>query len=99
MPRTKIFIVVFASMCLELGCAGKVHVRKDHGEKSSEWFERQKVNEEGSKERVEGLDSEEASAIHGEYRSTIGSGRPAKQEDPRVLILDEGQGNARRNNN
>jgi hypothetical protein len=98
MKRASIFIVVLTAMSLGPSCAGRVHVIQEYGARTNDWHDKQRVYEVGAKERVEGLDSEEASAIHGDYRSAIGSGRTQKTEDPRVLILDEGATRGRRGN-
>lgn len=80
---------------LFVACAGREHIREDHGKTSREWHAKQRVHAKGSTDQQSGLDSEEAALIHKQYRSIIGGGS-APQTKSQVLIVDEGPSGGRR---
>ena len=94
--RTNQFnVLILGSMAfLFVACAGREHIREDHGKQSTEWYAKQRVHAKGSTDQQSGLDPEEAALIHKQYRSIIGGGTapPAKSQ---VLIVDEGQSRGR----
>lgn len=75
---------------LAAGCARRAHLRDDFGVATRTFFDRQAVA--AASGAGQGLDSEEAAAIHQRYRETVGKkGVAAPRNDPRssVLILGE----------
>jgi hypothetical protein len=96
MRTNKLNVLILGSMAfLFVACAGREHIREDHGKSSAEWYAKQRVHAKGSTDQQSGLDSEEAALIHQQYRSTIGGGA-APQAKSQVLIVDEGQSRGRR---
>ncbi len=83
-------ILVLSGILIAAGCARRPHMRGDFGVATHTFFDRQAVA--ASSGAGQGLDSEEAAAIHQRYRETVGKkGAAAPRNDPRssVLILGE----------
>jgi hypothetical protein len=76
------------------GCARRPHTRSDFGVPNHTFFDRQA--QATSKGSAQGLDSEEAAAIHQHYGETLGKRGAAARNDPRssVLILGENRDDA-----
>ncbi len=80
-----VLILLFAS-----GCAGarRENIRPDHGEAYTAWFQAQQLATKVGP--AEGLDSEEAAAIHGLYRSMLrGDSRRRTRDESPVILLPE----------
>jgi hypothetical protein len=96
MRNNKLNVLILGSMAfLFVACAGREHIREDHGKANGEWFAKQRVHPKGSTDHQSGLDSEEAALIHQQYRKIIGPGSAPKAQS-QVLIVDEGQSRGRR---
>ena len=83
------FSMIGLAAALAGGCARHAHTRRDFGVANHAFFDRQAhATTRGS---AQGLDSEEAAAIHQDYRTTIGKREAAGRNDPRssVMILQE----------
>jgi hypothetical protein len=96
MRTNQLNLLILGSMAfLFVACAGREHIREDHGKTNSEWYAKQRVHAKGSTDQQSGLDSEEAALIHKQYRIIIGGGA-APQAKSQVLIVDEGNSRGRR---
>ena len=77
--------------CLLLlgGCANREHIRDDFGARTRTFLGAQHVYSVAAEDVPRGLDSEEASIIHGNYRESLGGAKagPTKQSSDRVLLL------------
>lgn len=95
--RTKLSTILSAAAAsltfgLAWGCGGGAHLSDDFGQRSRAAFRAQQVEPQPKAEdqAPAGLDSEEASIIHGQYRKSMGAtGRTAPQGEPRVLVVEE----------
>lgn len=74
-------------MTLVLGCTPREHLRADWSRAVKARFAKQQVFLEPAMDTTQGLDSEEAAAIHSAYRKSLvpGAGESA---EPQVLILE-----------
>jgi hypothetical protein len=79
---------------VSLGCGPRDHLRPDHGKASRAYYEKQKLPGPPVAGVPRGLDSEEATAIHGTYRKNLGgqAGGDAAGAPGRVLLLQEKKG-------
>lgn len=86
--RPWIVAVVFA-VAIAPGCGRRAHTRADYGLANRAFFNRQA--QQAGRGAAQGLDSEEASAIHQRYRESIGKRGVQQRNDPRssVLILED----------
>lgn len=87
--RSKRHWQLFLALAAAAACARRPHTRSDFGVQNKAFFDRQAdATRRGS---AQGLDSEEAAAIHQRYRDTIGKPGAASRNDPgsSVLILQE----------
>jgi hypothetical protein len=75
-----------------MGCANREHIRDDFGERTRMFLAKQRVYPTAAVDSPGGLDSEEASLIHGAYRKSMGgaSSKPV-QKSERVLVLEQPQ--------
>ena len=85
-----ILLLLFATVVWGNGCASREHIRPEYGQHTREFYARQQVYKEAEKEAQTGLDSEEASMVHGNYRKNMGGGSKASS-DPgsKVLLIEE----------
>ena len=87
--RSLLLMVAAGTLTLgmALGCAPREHLRKDYGRLTHARFAKQQVYLEAAKGNPEGLDSEEAAAIHANYNKQLTGGEtPSKEQQ--VLILE-----------
>jgi hypothetical protein len=82
------FVVMAAFM---VGCGAREHMREDHGKQLNKFFSVQQVNKRAEPANPEGLDSEEAAAIHRQYRKQLGGGESVQKDDApaKVLLLKD----------
>lgn len=87
MHHRKLFLVLVLGAAA--ACARRAHTRSDFGVQNKAFFDRQA--EAAGRGSAQGLDSEEAAAIHQRYRDTIGKPGTTSRNDPgsSVLILQE----------
>jgi hypothetical protein len=84
-----IALATLAGAAIASGCARRAHTRSDFGVPNQTFFNYQA--QAASAGSAQGLDSEEASAIHQHYRETLGKRGTQPRNDPgsSVLILQE----------
>jgi hypothetical protein len=83
-------LAALVAVALAPGCGRRAHTRADYGVANRAFFDRQA--QQAARGTTQGLDSEEASAIHQHYRESIGRrGAQQQRNDPRssVLILED----------
>jgi hypothetical protein len=88
-PSHSIALAAGAGLLLVTGCARRPHTRSDYGVPNHVFFDRQA--QAAARGSAQGLDSEEAAAIHQHYGQTLGRRGTAPRNDPgsSVLILGE----------
>jgi hypothetical protein len=84
-----IALATLAGAAIASGCARRAHTRSDFGVPNRTFFDHQA--QAASAGSAQGLDSEEASAIHQHYREALGKRGAQPRNDPgsSVLILQE----------
>ncbi len=95
--RTKLSTILSAAAAslafgLVWACGGGAHLSDDFGQRSHAAFHAQQVDPQppANDQAPAGLDSEEASIIHGQYRKSMGAAaRGPSQGEPRVLVVEE----------
>lgn len=91
-----LFVLLTAAFALG-GCVRKEHIRADYGKSVKEAFALQASATKRSAEPAHGLDSEEASLIHSNYRRVLGdrTSTRAQQGPAEVLIVKPDSGKKR----
>lgn len=82
------------SLCLFAcaSCASREHMSEDFGRQSRTFLAQQRVSHEPAHESLEGVDTEEATAIRDRYQAGLGpedKGRNASDNLSRVLVLED----------
>lgn len=92
----RLTVVAIMALWLVGGCASREHLGPDYGVKTRGFFEKQRVYAVAAGGNPRGVDSEEASLIHGNYRKDMGgTGKvEPKESASKVLIVQENKGNA-----
>ena len=69
-------------------CSSREHMETEYGNRSEEFWKRQKVYADVQEETPKGLDSEEAALVQASYRKDMGGG-VQPQKDSRVILLED----------
>lgn len=87
--KRQLMIAALVAVAVAPGCGRRAHTRTDFGVANRAFFNRQA--QQAGRGAAQGLDSEEASAIHQRYRESIGKRGVQQRNDPRssVLILED----------
>jgi hypothetical protein len=86
-------VALTALAIASVGCADRSHLTSSHGRAYSEAFERQTVNADSSAadpKRIQGLDSQEASAVARNYRRGLNSKEGGGDPNAQNLIMTGG---------
>jgi hypothetical protein len=79
------------TLLLVSGCASREHMNPNYGVRTRAFQAKQRVYSEAAKDNPQGLDSEEAAMIHGNYRKKLSNEKKSedKASPSRVLILED----------
>ncbi len=73
---------------LAASCGSREHMASEYGNRSDEYWKRQKVYADVQSETPKGLDSEEAALVQASYRKDMGGGGQPQQTS-KVLLLED----------
>ena len=94
---SSVFLLLFATTLWGSGCASREHMSPNYAQQTREFQARQQVYQEAEKEAQRGLDSEEASIVHGTYRKNMGGGgKVSSDPGSKVLLIEENGRNDKR---